>query len=68
MDLDIFYRREDGSYGRVSETHYERGYAMSEIKKVAEQCGFLVEGVYDEFSFNPVHQKSERIFFVIRSI
>ncbi len=68
MDLDIFYRQEDDSYKRISETHYERGYTVSEIKKVAEQCGFLVEGVYDEFSLKPAHSKSERIFFVIRSI
>ncbi len=68
MDLDIFYEKEDASYGRVSETHYERGYTVSEIKKAAEKCGFLVEGVYDEFSFQPAHSKSERIFFVIRSV
>ena len=68
MDLDIFHQEEDGSYGRVSETHYERAYTVSEITKVAEKCGFKVEGVYDEFSFKPAHSKSERIFFVIRSI
>ena len=68
MDLDIFYQEENGSYGRVSETHYERGYTISEISKVAEKCGFKVEGVFDEFSFKPAHAKSERIFFVIRSI
>ncbi len=68
MDLDIFYQNEDGSYGRVSETHYERGYTVNEIKKVTEQCGLLVEGVFDEFSFQPAHSKSQRIFFVVRSV
>ena len=68
MDLDIFCQEENGSYRRVSETHYERGYTISEIKRAAEKCGFKVEGVYDEFTFKPAHPKSERIFFVIRSI
>lgn len=68
MDLDIFSEQEDGSYGRISETHFERGYTVKEIQKAAEQCGFLVEAVYDDLTFQPYHSKSTRVFFVIRSI
>lgn len=67
MDLDIFSLREDGSYDRISETHYERGYTPAEITKAAKQCGFTVEAIYDEFTFQAWHSKSTRIFFVLRS-
>ena len=68
MDLDIFSETDNGTYERISETHYERGYTVLEITKAAEACGFRVEAVYDEFSFLPAHSKSSRIFFVIRSV
>ena len=68
MDLDIFSETDNGTYERISETHYERGYTVLEITKAAEACGFRVEAVYDEFSFLPAHSKSTRIFFVIRSV
>lgn len=68
MDLDIFHQNGDGTYERISETHYERGYTVSEIKKEAEACGFKVEAVYDDLTFTPAHSKSMRIFFVLRSV
>lgn len=68
MDLDIFSQQKDGSYERICETHYERGYTVAEIKKAAEQCGFRVEAVYDDLTFQPYHSKSTRIFFVLRSV
>lgn len=68
MDLDIFHQMEKGGYERVSETHYERGYSVSEITRAVQQCGFSVEGVFDEFSFLPPNSKSNRIFFIIRSV
>lgn len=68
MDLDVFTETDDGTYERISETHYERGYTVAEIKKAAEQCGFRVEAVFDDLTFQPAHSKSKRIFFVIRSI
>ena len=68
MDLDIFHEQEDGRYERISETHYERGYTISEIKSAVEKCGFRVEGVYNDLSFSSPTPKSTRIFFVIRSV
>ena len=68
MDLDVFSKCKDGSYTRISETHYERGYTTAEIVRTVKKCGFLVEGVYDAFTFQNAHPKSERAFFVIRSV
>ncbi len=68
MDLDIFHRVDSQHYQRISETHYERGYTISEITRAAQKCGFLVEAVYHDLSFEPANSGSERIFFVIRSV
>ncbi len=68
MYLDVFLKNDDESYERISETHYEKGYNASFIKKIAEKCGFEILGIYDEFSFNNYKKDSERIFFVIRAV
>ncbi len=68
MYLDVFVKNENDTYDRISETHYEKGYNASYVKKIAKKCGFEILGVYDEFTFDEYKKDSERIFFVIRAI
>lgn len=65
FDLTFFERDED-VYCRYDETHYERAYTVEEIKGLLAEAGMEVLGVYDNLTFNPPHDKSERIFFVAR--
>lgn len=67
MYLDVFLKSDDNKYERISETHFEKGYNVSYIKKIAKKCGFEILGVYDEFSFEEYKKDSERIFFVIKA-
>lgn len=61
-----FFEKEGDAYYRSDETHYERAYSISEITEMLEKAGMEVVGVYDNLSFNPPHDKSERIFFAAR--
>lgn len=65
FDLTFFENDEDVYY-RYDETHYERAYSVEEITNLLEKAGMEVVGVYDNLTFNPPEDKSERIFFVAR--
>ena len=64
MYLDIFYR-ENGRYGRISETHYERGYTISHLSAVIKKCGLKVINIFDDLSPLAHNKTSERVFFVV---
>jgi len=64
MYLDIFYKEND-AYSRISETHYERAYTVSEITSVIKKCGLKVLHIFDDFTFLPYQKTSERVFFVV---
>lgn len=65
FDLTFFEKDEDVYY-RYDETHYERAYSVDEITTLLTTAGLEVVGVYDNLTFNPPNEKSERIFFVAR--
>ncbi|MGM9551551.1 MAG: class I SAM-dependent DNA methyltransferase [Clostridia bacterium] len=67
FDLTFFQRDED-MYYRFDETHYERAYSVEEITNLIKESGMEVVGVYDNLSFNPPTDKSERIFFVAKEV
>ncbi len=55
-----------GLYERFEEEHYEKGYTVLEIKRVIEKSGLEFLAVFDEMTFSPPKEDSERIFFVAR--
>lgn len=61
-----FFEKDEEVYYRYDETHFERAYTVDEITKLLTKAGLEVVGVYDNLSFNPPNEKSERIFFVAR--
>lgn len=65
FDLTFFEKDEDVYY-RYDETHYERAYSIEEITSLIEKAGMEVVGVYDNLTFNPPCDTSERIFFVAK--
>ena len=54
------------TYERKEECHYERAYAKSEIIESLKNTGFDVLGCYDGYSFEAIHEESQRYFFVAR--
>lgn len=59
---------EDENYQRYEEIHYEKAYSIENIQRLIEEAGLKLEGIYDELSFSPPSQKSERIYFVAREM
>ncbi len=60
-DLTLFIREEGGLYRKYEETHYQRGYELSDIKRLLEEAGLTFAAAYDAFTREPVRADSERI-------
>lgn len=65
-DLSLFIRREDGLYQKYTETHYQRAYDLSEVKKALSEAGMEFVAAYDAFTKEPVKENSERIYIIAR--
>lgn len=65
-DLTLFIRENQGLYRRFQETHYQRAYTLTEIRRAAETAGLVWEAAYDAFTREPVRGDSERAYVVLR--
>ena len=50
------------------EVHRERAYSIEEIKNIAVKTGWDVLHIFDAYTLNRPHQRSERWFFVARAV
>lgn len=67
IELDFFIPEDDENhYSRFSECFYENAYPLEDIKSALENAGFEVLGIYDEDSFNPVREDSQRAVFAAK--
>lgn len=64
--VDLFLRQEDGSYLRRQEVHYQRAYSRAQIEGVLEECGLVLEGVYQDLSPRRAAEEQGRLLFVAR--
>lgn len=53
-------------YDRFEERHLQRGWSISEIKKMLEIAGFTDISVYNELTYDMPTNESERLVFVCR--
>lgn len=67
-DLTLFNEEESGLYRRYEEEHYQRAYDIDFLMKAIDKAGLELVATYDAFTFEPPHEKSERIYFVAREI
>ena len=65
IELDLFER--DGEvYRRENERFKERAYDIDELKAMLKKAGFETLAVYDDMTFEPVAETSDRAVFVAR--
>lgn len=60
---------EDGNreiFERYRETHYQKAYSIEMVKNLLEKAGMEFITVYDAFTKNKPHEKSERVYFIAR--
>ena len=64
--VSFFIENEEGTYDRTVEEHYEKVYSIEKMKSLIEAAGLELIGVYDEYSFNAINEKTQRATFVAR--
>lgn len=61
-----FFVKEGALYRRITEHHTQRYYSVDTLKRISEESGLSVEGIYDDLSLTPPKADSERVFFVVK--
>jgi hypothetical protein len=51
---------------RVEEHHIQRIYRLEDIRRAIARTGFDLLGTFDEFTFAPGTESSERVHFALR--
>lgn len=67
INLDLFEAVEEDDetiYYRYSESFCERGYDLKLLEDIAKENKFKVIAVYDEMTQNPVHETTQRAYFI----
>lgn len=66
-DLTIFVRAQDAAYfQRFTETHYQRGYTLEQMRGFLEEAGLLFVKALDANTLEEVRVESERIYVIAR--
>ena len=65
--LSLFEENEDGSYDRADEHQRERCYDLDTVKKLLEQSGFEILGVYSDYDFSECTENTERWYIAARA-
>ena len=65
-DLTVFVRLEGDRFRKFSETHFQRGYTLEQIKSLVDRAGMALVEVADADTGESVTAESERIYVVAR--
>ena len=63
-----FERHGENGVETFHETHHERAYEMDDVKAMLTIAGWELLFTFDAYTLNPIHERSERWFFVARKI
>jgi len=66
MVLTGFAGDDERGYQRFDETHIERAYEPEVVAGLLASAGLRLEAAYDCFTFQPAHERSQRIAWVAR--
>ena len=66
FEMTFFTRQKDGRYVKHQESNFERLYTENEIASYIEGASLEQMAIYDGFSFNSLHKKSQRISYVLK--
>lgn len=67
-DLTVFVREEGELFRRFTETHYQRGYTVEQMKGLVEQAGMTVVEMMDADMGEAVTDTSQRVYVVAREV
>lgn len=66
MVLTGFVGNDAQGYRRFDETHIERGYPAERVAALLADAGLVLEAAYDCFTFQPMHDRTQRIAWIAR--
>ncbi len=61
-----FFIKNGETYTRHSETHYQRAYTDSFIKRLLTKCGFEVLDSFDDLTLNSPSRNAQKVFYIAR--
>lgn len=64
--LDMFVPDKYGKYTRYTESFSERVYSEEQISNLAEKCGFEILQIYNDLSYEPPLDNSEKITYILK--
>ncbi|MCX7778304.1 MAG: class I SAM-dependent methyltransferase, partial [Armatimonadetes bacterium] len=64
VDMYFQVQRDDGTFLRFKEVHYQRAYSIDEVVSYLTDAGFNCLYVFDAYTFNPPGRRSARIYYV----
>lgn len=67
ISLDFFIEQ-DGHYVRSSEDFSERAYTENELAEILRKAGLSTVAIYDDMTYNPPDDKSERVIYVTKKV
>ena len=65
-DLTIFVKEDEDLFRRFTETHYQRGYTLEQMKQLVEESGLEFIRALDADTREEVTEISERIYVIAR--
>ncbi len=65
-DITVFVREEEDRFRRFTETHFQRGYTLEQMKGLVERAGLVFVAAADADTHGEVRGESERIYVVAR--
>lgn len=65
-DLTIFVQEDEELFRRFTETHYQRGYTLAQMKRLVEESGMEFVRALDADTREEVTGSSERIYVIAR--
>lgn len=66
--VTFFIGEHDKLYSRYEEIHIQKAHKPEEIKNALSAAKLNLIGEFDELTFNPPHNHSERVFFVAQKL
>lgn len=65
-DVTIFAQEDEGLFRRFTETHFQKGYTVEQIRRLVEKAGMLLVEMVDADTNAEVTAESERVLVVAR--
>ena len=65
-DLTVFVQEEEDIFRKFTETHYQRGYTVEEMRELVEQAGMILLEMKDADTGGEVTPESQRVYIVAR--